>query len=247
MPKVLIYITTQMSTQHKEFLKHCWPLALKNSHLLNSSDVKIYITPITSVRGVIPMLKETFKGQKLTYHIHENLGLIDGAINAITFASKEGWFEGYDWVFRMNPDVIIQNDTWMLDTITNDPDASLLYTECRPHRPPVIGNVKTAMTDFFALKPSAFPNGRLHTLFVRSRNAENQFTEQMREVIEKGQHRHVPDAFPLLNNGCRVNGNPLGPVVHYHDDAGSVPVVKDGVCPATFPNLIEDGSKNHVF
>ena len=34
-----------MTPQHKEYLKHCWPLALKHSTLLNTSSIKVFLTP----------------------------------------------------------------------------------------------------------------------------------------------------------------------------------------------------------
>jgi len=237
-PKVLIYITTHMSSQHKDYFKHCWPKALQNSQLLNSSDVRVYITGSEDfdIFGDIKMLRQIFKNQNLEYNIHPNPGLVEGAMSALSMATKSGWFDEYDWVFRMNPDVIIQDDKWMLDTITNDTEAALLYTECKPQRPPMFKNVNTIMTDFFALKPSALPRGHLGSpLFIR--NAEAYFTRQMQCIVEEGRHRHVPNAFPLIMNACRVNGNAGdSPVVHFHDDFDMIPQVKNGICPALFSN-----------
>ena len=30
-------------------------------------------------------------------------------------AAHNGCFDGYDWMFRINPDVITQNDAWMTE------------------------------------------------------------------------------------------------------------------------------------
>ena len=38
-----------------------------------------------------------------------------GAIAAMYQAAQNGYFNGYDWVFRMNPDVITQDDAWMIE------------------------------------------------------------------------------------------------------------------------------------
>ena len=35
-----------------------------------------------------------------------------------------------DWVIRMNPDVIIRDDTLMLDVIQNDPNATAILLNC---------------------------------------------------------------------------------------------------------------------
>merc|ERR1712151_73333 len=237
MPKVLIYITTHMSNQHKDYLKYCWPPALKNSLLLNSSDIKAYVTPESAdVNESIQLLKDTFQGQNFTYHIQNNQGYQEGAIAAITDAAQNGRFDGYDWVFRMNPDVIVQNDTWMLDTIKNDNDASLLYTECLPGVN-ILNNTAKIHTDFFGLKPSALPEGQL---LKTGKRAEALFSEQVAPLIVKGQHRHIPEAFPLIPVYCRANGNPEGPVFHFQDANGFVGEIINGVCPATFYNLDEN-------
>ena len=236
MPKVLIYITTHMSQQHKEHLKHCWPLALKNSYLLNSSDIKVFMSPDpVQVGESIQLLKETFKGQNLSYHLHINKDYHRGAIAAMSESAKNGWFDGYDWVFRLNPDVIIQNDAWMLDTIKNDADASLIYIECQPHHPPRLSNMRMINTDFFGLKISALTPEQLSNADYG--RAESLFSLQMVPIIERNEHRHVPDAYPLVNDMCRVNGNPHGSVFHFQDDYGWIAHIEDGHCPATFHNL----------
>ena len=240
MPKVLIYITTHMSDQHKEHFKHCWPLALKNSYLLNSSDIKVYMTPkYDKVRESIQIINETFKGMDFTYHLVHNRSYHKRAVDAMYQAARNGWFDGYDWVFRMNPDVIMQDDTWMLNTIMNDADASLLYVECLPDLHPTFGNTRKLHTDFFGLKLNALAEGQL---LNTNGQAEEIFTRQMIPIIERGQHRHIPDTFPLMTSYCRVNGNPFGPVYHFQDDNGWVNEVKNGVCPAFFNNLDENGN-----
>ena len=35
-------------------------------------------------------------------------------------ASGHGWFEGYDWVVRLNPDVLVRNDTFLLQAMGDD-------------------------------------------------------------------------------------------------------------------------------
>lgn len=232
LPKILIYITTHMSNSHKEFLKYCWPQALKNSRLLNSSDISVHMTPEPEdVTESVQIIKNTFKNQNLSYHVVNNFGYNKGAIAAITDASKSGWFDGYDWVFRMNPDVIIQNDKWFLDTIQKDVDASLLYVECFRN----LDHVKALHTDFFAVKLTSLPPGHLNE--KNHWNAEYQFTERMQPLIEKRQHRHIPGAYPKRIHTCRIDGDPDGPVFHFHYlkrketlDLGS------GHCPARFSN-----------
>ena len=54
--------------------------------------------------------------------IGANIALIDGA--------KRNLFQNYDWVIRINPDVLIYNDTFILDTILHDPQALAVLVDC---------------------------------------------------------------------------------------------------------------------
>lgn len=237
LPKILMFITTHMSWQHKEHLKHCWPLALKNSYLLNSSDINVFMTPIPNeIPESISIVKDTFKGMNYTYHIQRNQGYHDGASAAMEEGIKNDWFKGYDWVFRLNADVIIQDDTWMLDIIKYDDDASLLYIECLPH---LLPHRRKIHTDFFAVKISDLDEKELFKVdsMAATLGAEDRFTYQMRPILMFGKHRHVPNAYPLFNVNCRVNGNLDGPVFHFQDDYGMIPHIEGGRCPARFNNL----------
>jgi len=129
----------------------------------------------------------------------------------------------------MNADVIIQNDTWILDIVKNDIDTSLIYIDCQR-----FDNQYKMHTDFFGLKLSALSKGQL---LNDAGNAEMAFTQQMMPIIEKRQHKHLPDSYPLFKGYCRVNGNLLGPVFHFQDDFGIVANVEGGICPAVFNNL----------
>jgi len=233
-PKTLVYITTHMSDPHKEMFKHCWPQALKNSQLLRNSDIMVYMTPkAEDVDESIRLIKETFKKQNLKYYVAENKGYQQSAWMAIKVGSEKGFFDRYEWVFRFNPDVMLQSDKWFLDTMKNDANASLLYVECwfKKCQPPKVCELHT---DFFAFKPGALPKGQLEThphLF-----AEKSFTIQMRPLIKANQHRHVPDAYPKRNRTCRIDGNLHGPVVHYHSSFIKVRrrLKKENLCPAKF-------------
>ena len=139
----------------------------------------------------------------------------------------------------MNPDVLIQNDTWILDTIRNDINANLLYVECLPHLRGLWRNVRKVHTDFFGLKLSALPK---ETLNETSEYAEMLFSQQVAPLILKNQHRHIPDSYPAIPALCRVNGNPRGEVMHFHDNNGWT-ALENGTCPAHFANFDSFGNR----
>lgn len=82
-------------------------------------------------------------------HDRSHLGMQEGAKAAISDASREGWFNDYDWVILVNSDVIIRNDTFMLDIMQNDPNATTaILVNCNGNN-----TSPKVHTDFFAIKP----------------------------------------------------------------------------------------------
>jgi len=232
-PKTLIYITTHMSEDHKQMFKNCWPLALKNSRLLNSSNIMIYMTPkANEVKESIHLIKKTFKNHNFNIYISVNKGWNEGAMAALTQGEQEGFFDGYEWVFRMNPDVMLQSDKWFLETMKNDKGASLFYVECQFEEVTFPG-VKALHTDFFAFKPGSLPTG----IFQHNpdRSAEISFTMQMKPLIEANKHRQIPNAHPEANHVCHIDGNMNAPIYHYHEYFINPRKNKGkSVCPAIF-------------
>jgi hypothetical protein len=50
-----------------------------------------------------------------------------GAKQAMLDPFFNHWFDDYDWIFRLNPDVLIRNDTWLLEQIHKDHVQAILY------------------------------------------------------------------------------------------------------------------------
>jgi len=241
-PNTLTYITTHLSNYHKKFLQYCWPNALQNSQLLNSSDIMLFITLNPSERpsilDSIEMLQNTFKHQNLTLHIFDNPGYQEGAIAALKSASIYDYFTGYDWVTRLNPDVIIQNDTFMLDSIRNDPEVALLHVMCDNMR---------INTDFFMLKVSRVSKD----IFLEEKglkNAELELTIQLSNSLKEKELRKIPEVTAIYS--CRVRGDPalpsshLFPVIHYHDTEH---FKFNNTCPAKFKEQDDIGTLNFSY
>lgn len=209
--KILLYVTTHMSMEHIWYLKSCWPEALKHSVILRSADVAVYLNSKVEHREEDKkILSTTFKHNNLDIYERENLGWQKGAMAALSDATTEGWFRGYDWVIRLNPDVIIRDESFLLDTMQNDPDATALFINCVP-------GIFKIHTDFFAIKPALLePHA-----FTRPahRGAERSFTHDVRQVIlDKGGHRFIPGANPATVD-CRAGEKKKltdTPITHYH-------------------------------
>jgi hypothetical protein len=234
--KVMLFVTTQMSLQHIWFLKSCWPPALQNSVLLNTADVVAYLNPNKEERKeAMDILKHTFRDQNLTIHVRDNPGYQEGAMAALKDATREGWFSGYDWVIRVNPDVIIRNDTFIVDVMQNDPNATGLLINCLNF---TNTNDLKIHTDFFAIKPGVLPSGAfLNPAFP---NAERSFTNDIREaILNKGNHRWIPGAHPVDEGICRAGYDYYDSrkmeethVIHFHQEEELM--ANNFTCPIPF-------------
>jgi len=216
--KILLYVTTHMSPGHVWYLKSCWPEAMKHSLVLRSADVAIYLnSPLDQREDNKKVLKEAFKHNHLDIHERDNPGYQEGALAAISDATKEGWFSGYDWVIRLNPDVIIRDESFLVDTMENDPDATGLFINCDPNGLVRADGLKIH-TDFFAIKPAVLKPDAF--LKPAEGNAEYSFTQDVREVIlEKNNHRWIPGANPETPKRCRAGYKKSltdTPITHNH-------------------------------
>jgi hypothetical protein len=248
--KILFYITTHWSEQHQAFLEFCWPEALQHSQLLRISDVAIFVTANTTSDGydltrIQSTIRRTFYNKNVTIYHYGSAGYQDGAIAALVEADNNGYFNGYDWIIRLNPDVLIQDDTWILQTIyDNNNTTSLVYVNCWEKE----SNVTMVHTDFFMLKPTSIRRGALNQTNNSNKqstiNAEKSFTEAVWPLFESNQTAHVPNARPKKWHRCRVNNHPSkGTIVqHFHHYPivtmkkyfQHVPLIKRYICPATF-------------
>jgi hypothetical protein len=71
-----------------------------------------------------------------------------GANQGPRLTFQKGWFDDYDWVIRINPDVLIRNLTWLLQQLQN-PNVEGIFHDSTPRRGHQLH------TDFFAVRPKA--------------------------------------------------------------------------------------------
>ena len=232
-PRILLYITTHVSDQHLEFLKRCWPYILHNTKLVAMSDIFIFSTGnpdaseyiLSMIREVVVPADHKYYS---TYKRHRNITLVqannpgyqEGANLALKEAATHGWFHGYDWVVKVNPDVLIYNDTWILDTMTQDQNASGIFVDCFDGN----GGKRLIQTDFFSIRPEAFPEEPFRNMLNLAENAERTATSFFSQSISNGTDRWLPD-IGQMHLICRV-GWERGwgsPVLHSHEFLNDCP------------------------
>ena len=101
-----------------------------------------------------------------------NPGYQVGAILALVEGYKHGWFEDYDWVIRVNPDVLIRNDTFILASMAVD-SVHGIFVDCHDKLCPTGRGCSSrhVHTEIFAIRPRAISLDAL--LHVSETNAED--------------------------------------------------------------------------
>mmetsp|Transcript_1367 Transcript_1367/g.2972 ORF Transcript_1367/g.2972 Transcript_1367/m.2972 type:complete len:344 (-) Transcript_1367:163-1194(-) len=210
--RVLLYVTSHMSRQHEMFLKYCWPNVLARSKLLQQADVAVFLNPAEEEKReeAIDVVKATFENNPLTVYLRENQAYATGAVMAMHEAMASNFFDGYDWVIRLNPDVLIRDDAFLTEKMA-DPEVSALLINCSNRGSKV-------HTDFFVIKPIVL-NANSFPEALWRKNAELSFTKSIQEsVLERKAHRWIPGTAPRTSQ-CRAgHGHEFheSPIVHQH-------------------------------
>lgn len=106
MPSVLLYVTTHLPDVHVQFLRLCWPrvfleftrFAFVHAHI----SVTRHVDANRSNQTRLPPLAFPHTLSEINIS-----GKQEGAIQAMYDATARRLFAGYDWVVRLNPDVIV--------------------------------------------------------------------------------------------------------------------------------------------
>ena len=212
--RILIFITTHLSAQHYTYLENCWPALIKKSALFKQSDFMMFITESEGEKPNMARINSVFAGVGITVHSTGNPGWQQGAILALTEAIENHWFDKYDWVVRLNPDVLIRNDSFLLERF-EDSRIHGVFVDCLDQECPT-GNKCTDRkihTDFFAVRPNDISPSAVRE--TKQDNAERMITEAFSSIVKDGADSWVPGAGPHRAN-CRVSGK-SSPVIHTHD------------------------------
>jgi len=207
--RIVLFMSTHLTKAHKEFLRRCWPHAVRNSALLMQVETVIFFAATKPT----PDLLDAFAGKNVTVKLYRNPGYQKGAILAMVESTSQQWFEGYDWMIRVNPDVLIlDNDEFLIQHML-DPEVDGIFADCHDHK--CLRHCRQAHinTDFFAVRVSAL----LSDTFTRVqgiRHAETQATAAFRHITSAGRDRYLPGT--KMRPQCRVRGDPTVPVYHAH-------------------------------
>jgi hypothetical protein len=206
--KIAIYMTTHLPESHLIYFL-CWYDAIQRMDIFTYADLILYTSSQpTSMQLALLPFRNTIVKQ------YNNTGYQNGAIQAMIdpYIENVTWFDGYDWVIRLNPDVLIRNDTWLIQTMLNT-SIDGIFHDCFNSKNYSKPNPKLH-TDFYAFRPSAVDRDMV--LKSKSKNAEFHITGVFRNIYNAGRFAFVEGASNSRPGRCRIEGE-KSPVVHSHD------------------------------
>jgi len=209
--RVLLFFTTFPKSQHLEMIRECWPTLIRKSRLLSNSHVLVFLGGIAT-HNFVSDWEEALQHLPVNYTLRYdsyNPGYQEGAMRAAHELFHNGWCDGYDWVIRINPDVLIYDDMKLI-ALMNVKKVSAVLANCETSEDKMMVH-----TDFFAVRPSAIPKESFSD-WKTFPNAENQATRVFDEII-----RQESSAVIQVNNrdsACRIRGNGLW---HSHESCAA--------------------------
>lgn len=138
------------------------------------------------------------------------------------------WFDGYDWIIRLHPDVLLRRDYWLIQAMQNSSvDAILIDYD---HQQSHVNNKKPLIhSDFYAFRPHALDVSALlshqekqqHEAPDEIPHAESHLYAGFQNVIQQNRVAWLPNVQRYQDWG-RVTGRDAD-VVHWHDAAKHCP------------------------
>lgn len=196
---------------------------MRKSPLLQRADVLLFVTDAETERSRRAVATAFAACNSTRVVAVPNPGKQKGAMIALQAAEQRGWFDGYDWIVRVNPDVVIRSDAH-LQPLFERSDVHALFVNCPAGRMRL-----RVQTDFVAWRPERVPRGAfaIHPGFSEAFcragdnrysspicNPERAVTRSFQSIVASGRYALLP-TIP----GCRV-GRPWSAVVHSHAYVG---------------------------
>lgn len=222
--KLLFYMTTHWPTEHIAFLP-CWKDAIERLDIFKYADLMLY-TPTEPGKQQLEFLP--FRHTIIKLYV--NPGYQEGAVQSMTdpfLDNTTTWFDDYDWVIRINFDVLVRSDAWLMKTMLNG-SIDMIVHECYSSTNKYSTN-PMLHSDFFAFRPKAVDREKL--LQVDRYHAESHITNAFRHVYDARRFAYVEGGKNLIDGACRIAGV-QSPVLHVHELSDFCPyyynVTKEG-------------------
>lgn len=216
--RVAVYMTTHWSSEHVQFLQKCWPAATTRLPLLRDAHLILHTSQLPD-----PDVMESLNFESIEVKLQPQKEIPAGATEEEIEAQKQAgakqamldpwtsnttsWFDGYDWVVRLNPDVLIRNDTWLRETMLNQTIDCIAVDFSHP-----VKNFSALHSDFYAFRPAAIDRNAVFTELDRHPTAERHLGAALLAI--RNRTAWIPNVKRKRRN-ARILG-PGSPVIHWH-------------------------------
>ena len=219
--RVLLFVTTHLSPTHKQFLSTCWRQMLSQP-FFQDADVIFYLTEAMTRASDLEPLSQ-FPKAHVTSGVKGLLPWARGqgpATAAMHDPHMFGIWSKYDWVIRLNPDVIVYHPD-RLQRYMESPDVDAVLGSCSaPSTDPLDRRV---MSDFVVFRPdrinltTAVHRRSNNEGQMQELNAENDLSYIVRPIVER--NRSVWIYEKASGNSCRtkVGTKERREIVHDHN------------------------------
>lgn len=193
--KVLLYITTHLSAQHLSYLTACWNTTTRHP-VLAAADTLVF-----APHSKWKILKMIFPTAMYNSPRKKRQSYQLGAIDAMANNKSREIFKNYDWVVRLNPDVIIYSFDPIFKHMTDQVDA--LVGMCGEHY----------MTDFTVFRPKILP---LQHYYGNETETEENAEYQMTKLLKNVDIGHIKILYKTPDYQCRFRWGDV--VMHIHEE-----------------------------
>ena len=207
-PRILVFMTTHLNELHLDFLKKCWPSATRRLPLFANAHLLFYTSAINVPNTTLEAL--SFATIQIEHYkeVDGRKRKQAGAKRALVDAVQKSWFHGYDWVLRLNPDVLVRDDTWISQQLKK-PEIGAILVNCSDAKDP-----QCLHTDFFIVRPQMIDQTALEK-HSSHRYAENHLYASLQSYLD---FEHGVAWLPHVQRrgtAARVLGQ-WAPVIHEH-------------------------------
>jgi hypothetical protein len=218
MPRVLLFVTTYPSDEHVSFMK-CQAELLARTQMLKEAHVLLHVG-LSSQRHRPFLSHEAWRKLLDAWPMHKkmvrfstNPGKQQGAKRALHEALTFGWFRDYDWVVRINPDVIIYDERPLFSLMQRSENWAVV-AKC---------GVTQTNSDFFAIRPEHVPIDAFSEWNLSTPDAEGLTDQAFRHIYDAGAYAFLKRR--AHQDGCHLQD---GGVYHGREPSCEMALARKG-------------------
>lgn len=213
--RLAIILSTHMSPNHLTHLQTCWPNMLIQSPMLSRASIFIYATSYNISESWTAALARLPNNQTM-YHKY-NQHYVNGAVAPMRDPAFVRLIDPalFDWILRLNPDVVIYNIA-RVENMMHDPNVDAILAACayKDECQQLSGCTKNHVhTDFTVFRAKLFLN---MSLVIGQGHAEAWMRDQLHDVVANHRERWI--STHNQDRDCRLRIK--GEIMHEHRSEG---------------------------